>query len=917
MEVGDRARFAIVLILATLLPVSLPAQTPTADITGVVRDSARDALADVEIQAVNPASGFSYRAFSSSTGRYWLRGLPPGRYDITARRIGLHTTTVRDVQLPVGRTVPIDFTLGPSPVEVEPITAEAAAPLIETTQSEVAYVLDRQQIERLPDESRNFVELARLVPGATAGAAVTGGPPSFGTRGSLVGALNQQSLGVLVDGGDLTEPLFGELGGSIPLLAVQEFEVVQSQYSAQMGRAASGMVNVVTRRGDNQLRVEGFGLYRDRALNARGAFETEKPDFNRSHWGLAAGGPIVENRTHFFAAIERRVQNDFATVNTGGAFPAYEGTFRTPLTDNLIFARLDHRAGDAHQLTLRYAGEIGEQLSGVGAGLDGMSAFEHGQKSGIAMHSGLLTHRWAMGGNWVNEARLHVIHTRRSLKRNATAGPTLIYGSPSFQAGPFRRHGWLRDLRVELRDHLSHILAGRTGTHRLGLGAQLSWQDDRVETFFFDNGRFFFATDTSSQPAFGMVTFQNGAIRLDARNLQLGFFLEDDWNPAPELTLNLGLRYDIETNGSNQGFVSPFAGDLPFIPTKPRPIDKNNVAPRIGIAWDPKGDGRMVVRGGFGVFYDALVAVPLLALERSTGVRTARIPNPGTTDVDALGIDPDTLSPNVWTEGRIRTPMTRQYSVGVEKALPGDVVVRVDGLLVQGRNLLLQRELNPAPATTGPRYPAFAQVLQVLSEGRATAKMLLVEARKRFPRGWFTVGYTLADRKDTNDTWGGPLVPQTDPDSLRLDEEWGPAAWDERHRLVATGGVELPFGLDAVGKVAYSSARPFTAITGRDDNGDGQLNDRPPGEGRNARRGPDYFRTDLGLTWNRLSWGSARFGVVVNVYNLFNTTNGVLSSVQNIVGNPDLPPAGQPRAAYPKRQVEVGVHATWGGRRGS
>jgi outer membrane receptor protein involved in Fe transport len=847
------------------------------------------------------ATGLVYRTASSSTGRYWLRGLPPGRYEITAEQFGLRTMTVRNVELAVGRTVEIDFALVTSAIELEPFTVEIGAPLIETSESQISYVVDREQIERLPEEARQFIELAKLVPGATDGTESTGGFPMFGTNGSSVGALNRQSLGVLVDGGNFTEGMFGDLSGSIPLLAIQEFEVIQSQYSAELGRAASGIINVVTRRGGNRLSVTGFGLYRHHALNARGVFEAEKPDFNRSHWGVAVGGPVSADRTYFMAALERRDQNDFSTVNTGGAFPEYEGTFKTPFTDNLLFARLDHRVNDAHELTLRYSGEVGEQLGNVGD----IRALENGHKNTRDMHSGLLTHRWALGGTWLNEARLHVIGARGSQLRNAPPGPTLRY--PSLWAGPNTGQGRTSTTRVELRNDLSWISAG---AHRFQLGAHLSWLRNETQSQFFEHGAFFFAQDTASLPVRGQIAFADPAVSLDARNTQLAFYAQDDWTVAPGLTLNLGLRYDIETNGSNQGFISPFAGELPFVPTTPRPIDKDNVAPRIGIAWDPAGDGRTVLRGGFGIFYDALVAAPLLALERSSGVPLAQVFDPGTTNIDSLMIDPDTVPPTVWTSGDIETAMTRQYSLGVQHTLSGNVVLRLDGIFVQGRHLLLQRNLNPFPGGT-PRFPGFSRAPQFLSEGRAEAKMLLFEVRKAFPRGWLNVGYTLADRKNTNDEFGSPLVPQTHVDSLDLDKEWGPAAWDERHRLVATGGIGLPLDVDLVGKVIYASARPFTAITGDDRGGNADLdreNDRPPGWGRNTRRGPDFFRADMGLAWSRLDWGGAYLGVTINVYNVFNTTNGVPSSVQNIIGQPLF---GKPLAAYPPRQVEVGMRVAW------
>ena len=902
MGIARNVSFAIALSLAVLVSAPLSAQTPTAAVTGIVQDSASRPLTDVEVRAVDQTTGLAYRAFSSSTGRYWLRGLPPGSYDVTARRIGLRPTTIRALELAVGRTVGLDFRLEPAAVDLEPLTLEVEAPFIETTRSEISYVLDREEIERLPEESRNFIELAQLVPGATRGTESTGGVPGFGTTGSSVGALNRQSLGVLVDGGDFTEGIFGNLSGSLPLLAIQEFEVIQSQYSAEYGRAASGIVNVVTRRGGNELHVEGFGLYRHEALNARGPFEEEKPDFNRSHWGAAVGGPITTDRTHFFAAFERRVQNDFSTVNTGGAFPEFEGTFRTPFTDNLMFARIDHRASEAHELTLRYSGEVGEQLGDVG----GVNALEYGHDKSLDMHSGLLIHRWALGGTWLNVARLHVIGRRTSELRNAPPGPTLFY--PNLNAGPHQGEERDRNLQVELRNDLSWIMAGRTGTHRLEVGAHVSWLHNELEASFFEHGALLFRQSTDSLPQIARISFRDPALRLDTRNLQLAFYVQDDWNPVPNLTLNLGLRYDIETNGSNQDHVSPFADDLPFIPTTERPIDGDNIAPRLGVAWDPTGDGRTVLRGGFGIFYDALIAGPLLALERSSGVPVAVIEDPGTTDVDELKsmIDPAAVPPLVWTSpSEIETPMTRQYSLGIEHTLPADLVVRVDGLFVEGRNILLERNLNPREQGAF-RFPEFSTVTQILTEGRAEAKMLLVEARKSFSRGWLDIGYTLADRKNTNDTWN-VNIPQTDPGDLGLDEEWGPAAWDERHRLVATGGIGLPHDLSLVGKLIYASARPYTALANQDLNGDLEANDRPPGEGRNARRGPDFFRTDLGIRWSPATWGAARFELMINIYNLFNTTNGVPSSVQNFIG---LPNFGQPLAAFPGRQVEMGLRVS-------
>ncbi|HSM09644.1 MAG TPA: TonB-dependent receptor [Gemmatimonadota bacterium] len=904
----------LLLLLGSQLfrPSALAAQAATGELTGVVLDTDSRPLAGADVEAVHVESGLEYHATSGAAGRYWLRGLPPGPYEVWARR-GIppeidekpdrDSTPRYETTVTVGSILWLDLEFEPESVAVElpGLVVEAAGV---PGRAKIAYVLDHARIAALPEESRQFIELTQLVPGTTAGTAATGGPPLFGTNGSSVGALNRQSLGVLIDGVDFTEGLFGDLGGSLPLLAIREFEVAVHQYGAEMGRAASGVVNVVTRRGTNAPIFEGFGLYRHHALTARGAFEEEKPDFNRRHWGVAGGGPITRDRTHFFAAFERRVQNEFSTVNTGGAFPEHEGTFRTPFTDNLLFARIDHRLNANHELTLRYAGEIGERLSGVG----GIQALEYGQNNTLDTHGILLAHRWSSASGWQNETRAHLLSVRRTLLRNAPPSPTLIY--PSLRAGPARGQERSRSVRMELRNDLSRLLEGSSGAHRLQFGAQLSWLDDETDSAFFENGWFRFESNQDTEPALLQLSFKSPAVRLDERNLQIGLYARNDWSPVPELTLSLGLRYDVETNGSNQDFVSPFAGDLPFIPTKKRPVDTDNLAPRLGVTWAPGADRLTVFRGGFGVFYDALVAGPLVALERSSGVPFLQLPSPGTTDIAELMIDPDTVPPIVWSSGDIRTGLTRQYSLGVERRFRGGLSVRLDGVLVEGRNLLLQRALNPFVAPGVRRYPEFSRVTQIVSEGRAEATLLLLQIRHRLGAGWLEVGYTLADRKNTNDTWGQPLVPQTDPAVLDLDAEWGPAAWDERHRVVATGGIELPSGLGASGKLIYASARPFTATLGRDLNGDGETNDRPAGEGRNARRGPDFFRTDLGLSWTAPLRGSTRLEAMLNIYNLFDTVNGVPASVQSELGAPGF---GEPLAAFPGRQVELGLRVWTGG----
>lgn len=694
---------ASILLATTSVPVL--GQTSTAALTGVVRDSANNVLEVVEVTATNVATGFAYRTASTRTGRYWLAGLPPGDYDVVASRLGVETTLYEDVALPVGKTLSLDFTVPIAALQIPGVDVIVARRLVASTQADVAFSVDQEIIRLLPEESRSFMDLAALAPGATVGQ-TTLGTTNFGSAIS-VGALNAQSMGVLVDGADFTEPAFGDVAGGIPLLAIQEFEVIQTSYSAELGRAASGIVNAVTRRGGNELEVEAFGLFRDRRLNALGEFEQAKPDFGRRHWGFAVGGPIAQNRTHYFVAFERKVENNFITIETGNAVPGVDGTFETPFKDNLLFARLDHRMSDTQELTLRYSGEIGDKLAGVGQG----TAFDAASKISTDLHSGLLTHRWSVTDGLLNQARLHVIRRKYRNSQAGDPGPTLCF--PSICIGSSSNSESANYTRVELMDDVSFVATSPWGTHRLKFGTQLSWLDNRARFSIGNNGVFVFPADNAPSPVVALVGVgTNGPV---SRNTQIAVFAQDEWNPTLSLTLNLGLRYEIETNGTNQGYVSPLAGQLPFIRTTPRPIDKNNIAPRIGFAWDPSVDGRTVIRGGFGIFYDALPAHSLGAgLEANSGdVLSGTIFGPTTFDVDQLIQDnPGAFGELHWPNAAdLRTPMTRQFSLGFQQTLPYRVVLRVDGLVIQGRNIPMERSLNTFDPITGPAFPGLGLVL--------------------------------------------------------------------------------------------------------------------------------------------------------------------------------------------------------------
>jgi Carboxypeptidase regulatory-like domain/TonB dependent receptor-like, beta-barrel len=887
----------LLLGFSAISPGSTVAQSSTAAVTGVVQDSLARPLAGVEIVATNERTGFSYSGLSDEDGRYLLRGLAPGTYDMAAKRLGLASAPRARVVLPVGSTKTLHLTLSTRPEEIAGITVVGSAPLMETTQSDFSHSLSPEDIASIPLESRDFVGLAAVAPGATAAP-----PDPAAVASTSVGALGAFSLGIQVDGGNFTIAALNEQPGNIPLLAIQEFEVLTSTYAAEFGQAASGVVNAVTRTGGNRLSVEAFALYRNRALNARGVGEAEKPQYNRVHLGAAVGLPIVRDRTHLFVAVESKIENNFATVETGGVFPSLEGTFKTPLRQQLLFARIDHRPSDRDEWMLRVTGDVSTRRTDVGASdecslLGGqVGAQEFGSDFKQRMVSALGSYRRRTGVTGLSESRIQVMRFVPE-RQSMSEAPALVH--PSVCSGgntnPFKGGNW----RVELGQDVSWVARGWGGSHHLKAGLSASWVKVEGRLGGLTNGAFNFASDVDPLPRLYIKHLE--ADETERENWQLGAFLQDEWRASADLTLQLGLRYDIETGIAARGISPEVVGGLPFLSGEPRPVDANNISPRLGIAWTPGGDINTVVRGGFGLFFNQYLLWPA-ANESLAGLR-AFVRNPGTTDPDLVVIDTSAVMPAAYPGGNERSaPVSRQVTLGIERVLPWQAVLRIDGLWVQAWNQPLARELQRFGP---PRYPQHSIVWQVLNRGEATGKQVTIGLRKRFDGGRFNVHYTLASRETTTDRWAD-FSAQNDPDVEIFDGEFGPAAWDERHRVVALAEALFPVGVVGSMKAVYSSARPYTALLdfpANDINLDGKPNDRPSGESRNARRGPDYFVVDLGLR-RAIQIGASQVSIVANVYNLLNRSNLLPNSVVGVVSSPQF---GQALGAHAKRQVEVGL----------
>src|SRR6266851_8976996 len=324
-----------------------------AQITGIVKDSSGGIIPGATVTARNVENGLTRVSVTDSAGEYRLPSLPPGRYSVASGLSGFSTETRPDIVLIIDQTASINFGLKPAAL-AETITVTGESPIVDVTRSDVATSVSTQQIQDLPVASRRWIDLAMLTPG-TSQDNIRG----FFYRGNVnLGAgTREYSNAVVVDGVNNTWAEMGEPRQNFAMDAIQEFKVSTSTYKAEYGLATGGLVAVVTKSGTNQVRGSGLLFFRDASVTATEFFQTTKPDYRRYQYGATIGGPIVKDKTHFFLAYEGTRENQFLTVNTGGAWPQFDGTYPSKQRRWTYTAKVDHQVNAAQSVFFRLAQE--------------------------------------------------------------------------------------------------------------------------------------------------------------------------------------------------------------------------------------------------------------------------------------------------------------------------------------------------------------------------------------------------------------------------------------------------------------------------------------------------------------------------------------------------------------------------------
>jgi hypothetical protein len=928
---------AMLLALATVVSTGVFAQQTTGSITGRVTDAQGAAVPGASATARNTATGFTRTSVSDEEGVYRLTALPVGNYDLNIELQGFSSYAQQGVVLNVGQVLSIDAMLKVAAV-AETVTVTGESPLIEATSSSVGGVVDIGRIESMPLNGRQFANLAATIPGVGLG---YHSDPTKSTQFSpQVGGGNGRNVNYQIDGGDNNDDTVGGLLQLFPLEAIQEFNFVTSRYKAEYGRSNGGVMNIVTKSGTNRLGGSWFTLLRDDKMNAQTETEkiaeADKQDYRRYQYGGSFGGPIRQDKAHFFFAAERTKQDTFQVVNTLGLFPSQDGIFSTPYTETLVTGKVTANVSAAQYLSVRYGRNQNSQPYGAGP----QSPVNNWGTSENKFNSINLNHNWVLGGSRLNEFIFQYADFVNHIGANS-GDPTENFPNGVSVGQNGNTPQTTEQKKWQFRDDFSWHTAGMGGLgHDFKAGVNFIHEPRLFITFNTGTNDFTYnhLTDDLGGPL-SSVTRNGGAAEANIPLDQYAFYFQDDWRVTDRLTINAGIRYDfidgIQIDQSkNPNFVAAQRAGAAGLTAGIKGLenaglepkeDTNNWQPRIGFAFDVGGDGRTVVRGGWGIYHDmgytnSNVLFPAIDatgigsgvvfnVDNPNGIRSAdgslyRVGQPISNIASQNQANPNSL-PLIgqWLDPRLQMPYTRQLSFGISREMMRNTVVTVDVVRNDGRDLNVRPRLNSRPVgqPTAPRRIAFiglnpnaAGTRPAISGGQSEYTALILGLKRRMTRGVdFTATYTLADAKSNIGTAGDELNANNLQDSALLYDDprtMGPTSRTDARHSGSLASVLLVKGFTISPIFIYRSRLPVSIFAGVDRNQNGENNDLPdrafqfdgvgnppkdigPCETWNCGRGA--WRTQMNLRVSRAFElpGRSRIEAIAEVFNLFNAKN--------------------------------------------
>ena len=878
-------KFLGLLVLTLALPVAAAAQSQTTGIIrGVVSDPGGAPMVGATVVLRQTQTGFQRQVTTNDRGVFVASLLPLGTYDVTARSVGFNEIKRTGVPLRVGETV--DLPLRLAAVELQAVVVEATQPVLDASKVETSTRIPNEAVGGLPNNGRNYLNLTLLTPNV---ALVQGPDGDELSIGGQKGIHNNVS----VDGADFNNPFFGEQrGGQRPaftfnLDAVQEIVVVAGGANAEFGRSSGGFVNVITKSGTNQLRGTAHFYGKSDAVSGTPshAGTTFQPDFSQNQFGFTLGGPLKRDRAFFFIAYDQQLYDEVKQTDTtriaaplrtwmdsayAGALAGDYGSIARTNDARALLAKFDFRLSDRHNLSLKYNYTWSEQQNGTfDVNSWGRSANAVEQDHSNAVNGSLVSY---LSSNTSNELRFQYSREdrprpyqgpRSSLLGPNPADPPALRPFPdvamdfagAYRFGmPFFIPVDYYDTRLQVLDNFSWA----KGNHFIKVGGEVN-RVNSVQTFIgFANSRYVFSSVqgfldyvADSTNAGGLLLYlQQAGVGRTVREAgtqeipqtELAFYIQDSWKPNPKWTFNYGLRWEAQLQPDpitppSQVFFGPFigrtvtnaTGTYVFPSDGTLPSDKKMFQPRFGFAYDPKGDGRQVIRGNAGLYYARIPGLNLASSRSTNGsigltyVRSgAGAPAFGAllpSNVAPAAVD----HPDVFVfDQNFRNPRTLSASLAYEAQLGSDLGVSIS--YTHARTDNLTRFINRNDGVFGSPWdsaltaPADLNGVGVLTTIESSAKsryngFTIGLKRVLDPNFQFQINYTLSFDKSDDDNERDPFTFRyARPDSLQHEYNWSDR--DQRHRVNAWALVKVPGGIYMNNRVSYYSAQPVSESCG-------------------------------------------------------------------------------------------------------
>jgi uncharacterized membrane protein YgcG len=858
-----RRFFSLALILSLCAAASF-AQRASGTISGQIVDEFGGLLIGATV-TVTDSTGVAKTATTNNDGNYVIAGLAPGKYTVRASATGFADYENADVELAAGQRVPLNIKLSVAIAKQE-VTVNPDAPInTDPENNQSATILRGADLDALPDDPDEL---------ATALQALAG--PSAGPNGGQF----------YIDG-------FSD-GRLPPKESIREIRINANPFSAEYDRIGFGRIEIFTKPGTDKLRGQAFFNFGDESLDSRNPFllQATRAPYQNRRFGGNLSGPIIKKKASFFLDFERRSIDTNQVVNATILDPSfnivpYSTAILTPTSRTTFSPRVDYQINQSNTFVARYTYAQTSNLGGVNE----FSLPSRLYNASSREHTVQLTETAVINPKTINETRFQFIH-RRSNQFGDNSVPAVNVLDAFNGGGAQIGQAFTNEDRYELQNFTTLAL----GVHSLKFGAR--FRGVRIKNNAPNNfgGTFTFSSlDQYRAVLLGVpgarptqFTISGGNPLASVAQRELDPFIQDDWKVRPNLTLNLGLRYEVQSN-----IHSPL-----------------NFAPRLGFAYSPGGGNpnarpKTTIRGGAGIFYERFGENLVLRADRFNGVNTLQyiVRNPDFFSVIPTLDQIAQLSQNAATTVRIapnlEAPYTIQGAISVDRQLPHNTVVSVTYLAARTVHELRSRNINaPLPGTgviVGPGGPVggvrpfgnIGNIYQYESSGVINHNQLIVNFNTRFnPRVTLFGNYRLNKSNGNTDNAGTFPANQYD-----LSGEYGPTAFDIRHFFFLGGSFQAPYGFTLNPFVIARSGAPFNITIGRDLNGDSLFTDRPgiatdpnrpglvayngllldpnpiPGEQilpRNFGRGPSYFSVNMRLSktfgFGEVNGGTAQAG---------------------------------------------------------